>query len=80
MLAEAALHPHHRAPGGFLLLVLIVLAILYVGWRTGRLRGLWSLTRARGLRNELRDHQISPLALLPLAVLVIVVVILLVAH
>jgi heme A synthase len=80
MPAGTALHYQHRAPGGVLLLVLIVLAILYVAWRTGRLRGLWSLARARSLRSEVRDHRISPLALLPLAVLVIVVVILLIAH
>jgi small-conductance mechanosensitive channel len=80
MLAQAALNPHHRAPGGVLLAVLILLAILYVAWRTGRLRGLWSLARSRSLRNELRDHRISPLSLLPLAVLVIVLVVLLIAH
>lgn len=80
MLRSAALLRHHHLPNGVLLAVLIMIAILYVGWRTGRLRNLRPGRRLRLLRGDLREQRISPFSLVPLAVLVIVIVVLLVAH
>lgn len=79
----AVLAQHHRGPTGWLLGALIVLAILYLGWRRGRARrpnGLAGLTGLARLRAEFRELRIGPLTLLPLALLVIVVVVLLIAH
>lgn len=78
MLLTAALH--HQRPSGALLAALIVLAVLYIGWRTGRLRRLRSGIRASRLRADLREHRFSPVSFIPLALLVIVVVVLLIAH
>jgi uncharacterized membrane protein YidH (DUF202 family) len=77
---SAALTNHHHTPSGLLLFVLIVIAILYVTWRTGNLGRLRNGLRATRLRSDLRDQRISPFTLMPLALLVIVVVVLLVAH
>jgi hypothetical protein len=77
----AALAQHHRGPSGWVLGALIVLAILYFGWRRGRGRSSQNLSgRLTRLRAELPDLRIGPLTLLPLALLVIVIVILLVTH
>ncbi len=46
-----ALVAHHRAPSGWFLVGVVVIVLLYVGWRTGRLRRLRTLegvTRMRG--------------------------------
>jgi hypothetical protein len=80
-MTPAVLAEHHRNPSGWLLAVLIVLVIVYFGWRRSRGRSSQSLSdRLTRLRAELSDLRIGPLTLLPLALLVIVVVILLVAH
>jgi hypothetical protein len=74
---------HHSAPGGLLLAVLIVLAILYVGWRTGRLGRAWSAARARRLSGRgggLAGVRVRPLALLPTLLLILVVVLLLITR
>ncbi|MGH7211365.1 MAG: hypothetical protein ACREF1_07890 [Acetobacteraceae bacterium] len=71
---------HHRTPTGPLLVVVIVLALLYVAWRTGRLRRLRGLSGAARLRSELTGLRIRPLAFLPLTVLVIVAALLLILH
>jgi hypothetical protein len=76
----AVLTNHHHRPSGLLLFVLIVIAILYVAWRTGNLGRLRLGGRATRLRADLRDQRISPFTLMPLALLVIVVIVLLVAH
>lgn len=70
---------HHRLPTGGLLVVLVLLALLYLGWRTGRLGGLRRYLHARragggGLWPE--GVRIGPLALLPTALLLIVVLLL----
>ncbi len=74
------LQHHHRPPSGPLLAALIVLAALYVGARTGRLGRLRSGLRAFRVRQEMRGVHVSPLSLVPLAVLVVVVVVLVTAH
>lgn len=77
---EAALQQHHRPPGLALIFILIALGVLYVAWRTrwlGRLRTLLGVSR---MRRELQGYRISPVSLIPLAVLVIVVVVLVVEH
>lgn len=79
MLFSAVLH-HHHSPSGPELAVLIVIAILYVGWRTGRLGRLRAGARASRLRGDLREQRLSPFSFVPLALLVIVVVVLLIAH
>ncbi len=71
---------HHHTSGGVVLIAVIVLAVLYVGWRSGLLGRLWAGVRSSSLRGELREHRISPFTLLPLALLVIVVVVLLIAD
>lgn len=71
---------HHHAPAGALLGVLLALVVLYVGWRTGRLRALRGLVRARMPRTTPTRVRISPFALVPLVILVIVVVLLVLAH
>lgn len=71
---------HHQVPKGPLLAVLVVLALLYVAWRAGRLRVLRSRPTAAGVRGGLRDLNLRLTALLPTLVLVIVIVVLLIAH
>lgn len=71
---------HHHTPSGVLLAVLVALAILYAGWRMGWLGRLRAGQRARRLRDELNEQRISPVSLIPLAVLVVVVVLLIVNH
>lgn len=79
MIPVAALQ-HHQTPGLGLILVLIVLGLLYVAWRTRRLGRLRTLFGVARMRRELHDERISPVSFLPLAVLVIVVVVLLIAR
>jgi cytochrome c biogenesis protein CcmG/thiol:disulfide interchange protein DsbE len=68
---------HHKTPTGWFLALIIFLAVLYVGWRTGRLGKVRGAVRVRLLRNELRDVRIRPVALLPSLLLVVVLVALL---
>jgi hypothetical protein len=70
----------HRAPTGWWLAVPIAVALLYAGWRTGRLAKLHTAARGIRLRNELRGVRISPLALVPTALLLIVIVVLVIAR
>ena len=63
-----------------MVVVVIAFVLLYLAWRTGRIRSLHARNRALNWRAELREAGISPFSLIPLALLVIVVVILLVAH
>jgi len=72
-------NPHKTAAALFLAL-LIVLALLYVGWRTGRLGKLRSAVGVMRLRGELRGVRVRPIALLPTALLLVVVVALLINH
>jgi hypothetical protein len=76
----AALTNHHHTPSGLLLFVLIVIAIVYVAWRTGNLGRLRIGGRATRLRADLRDQRISPFTLMPLVLLVILIIVLLIAH
>lgn len=76
----AALAHHHGGPDGWVLGALIVLAILYAGWRRGRARNEPGVNRLERLRADLRDLRIGPLTLLPLVLLVIAIVVLLLAR
>jgi cytochrome oxidase Cu insertion factor (SCO1/SenC/PrrC family)/thiol-disulfide isomerase/thioredoxin len=67
----------HQTPTAWFLVLVILLALLYVGWRTGRLGKLRSGLGVMRLRNELRGVRVRPVALLPTALLVVVVVALL---
>ena len=79
-LAAVAAAIHHTAPTGWFLAFVVLLALLYVAWRTGRLRHLRSSAAAWRLRGEFRGLRVRPAALLPTVVLVIVVVVLLLDH
>ncbi len=70
----------HKAPTGPVFAVVIFLTLLYVAWRTGRLKGLRSTASALRTRGALEGVKVRPLALLPTLLLVIVVVVLLIAH
>lgn len=80
LIALIGFNPHHRAPSGWLLLVIVLLVLLYVAFRTGRLGKLSNALRDGRVRGPKRRLQVSPLALLPTAVLVIVIVVLLLTH
>jgi cytochrome oxidase Cu insertion factor (SCO1/SenC/PrrC family)/thiol-disulfide isomerase/thioredoxin len=60
--------PGHKLPSGLFLVVIVALLLLYVGWRTGRLGKL----RPRRPRIP-RGLRLSPIALLPTALLAVVV-------
>ena len=79
-LIPTALVRHHQAPGIVLVMVIVVLGLLYVAWRTGRLRGRRPLLGVSRAREELKETRISPFTLVPLALLVIVVIVLILAH
>jgi ABC-type branched-subunit amino acid transport system permease subunit len=70
----------HQTPTGWFLALLIVLAVLYVALRTGRLGKLRTAVRDLRLRSEFRGIRIRPVALVPTVLLVIVVALLLIAH
>jgi hypothetical protein len=76
----AAQDSDHRAPTGWLLAVGIVVALLYFAWRTKRLGKLRSAVAGLRLRSELRGIRISPLALVPTALLLVVIAILLISR
>jgi len=59
---------HHKLPTGVLLAVIVALLLLYIALRTGRLRKL----NPRGLIS-LRGVRVTPIALLPTALLAVVV-------
>ena len=71
---------HHTRPSGPLLVIVIIFAVLYFAWRTGRLRGLRGHAGLARMRSELRGLRVGPLTFLPLALLLIVVGLLLLAH
>lgn len=71
---------HHTAPTGWFLALLILLALIYIAWRTGRLRNVRSSIGRLRLRGELRGVRIRPMALLPLALLLIVIAVLVINH
>jgi hypothetical protein len=84
-LLTAASHTPHTTPTGWFLAVMLLLVVLYVLWRSGRLRKLLGAVgerRAAGSRRGLLPEgvHVRPIALLPLAILVIVVAALLVNH
>jgi hypothetical protein len=70
------LEHHHRAPALWFVAVLVLIGLLYWGWRTGRLGRLRSAARVARLRSELAGVRLRPVALVPTALLVIVVVVL----
>jgi cytochrome oxidase Cu insertion factor (SCO1/SenC/PrrC family)/thiol-disulfide isomerase/thioredoxin len=71
---------HHKAPVGWFLALIIVLALLYLLWRMGHLGKLRSVTGVLRLRGELRGIRVRPVALLPTVLLLVVVVALLINH
>jgi hypothetical protein len=79
LLAAVAVH-QHRSPNALVVVVVVAFALLYIAWRTGRIKPLRSRPRALNWRAELRESGISPLSFIPLAVLVIVVVVLLLGR
>ncbi len=78
--AQSTRANHHQMPTGWFLALLAILLLLYVGWRSGRLRQLLGAARATRPRGERRGIRVRPGALLPLALLVIVVVALLIDN
>ncbi len=79
-LVAVASTTHHRGATGWFLVLLIVLGILYVGWRSGTLGRLGADLGRMRLRGELRGVRIRPIALLPSLLLLIVLAILLIEH
>jgi len=72
------MHAHHTTV--WFLTLLIVLALLYIGWRTGQLRKLRGALGGMRMRSELRGVRVGPFALLPTALLLIVIAILLISR
>jgi len=70
----------HYAQTAVFVAVVILLALLYVGWRTGRLGKLRGAAARLRLRNEMKDVRIRPVTLLPLALLLIVIVLVLISQ
>jgi cytochrome oxidase Cu insertion factor (SCO1/SenC/PrrC family)/thiol-disulfide isomerase/thioredoxin len=70
----------HHAPAGWLLALLILSPLLYVVWRSGRLRRLWTRLGSMRPRRELKRLRITSVALLPAALLAIVVAALVINH
>ena len=70
----------HQTPTGWFLALLVVLALLYVAFRTGRLKKLWRAVGRQRMRGELRGLRIRPIALLPMVLLMIVVIALVINH
>jgi cytochrome oxidase Cu insertion factor (SCO1/SenC/PrrC family)/thiol-disulfide isomerase/thioredoxin len=71
---------HHKNPTGWFLAALILLALLYVGWRSGAIRKLLAAVGRARLRGELKGVRIRPIALLPTLLLLIIVVALVINH
>ncbi len=76
--AVTASTTHHGGATGWFLGLLIVVGLLYVGWRSGTLSRWGSDLRRIRLSGELKGVRIRPLALLPTLVLLIVVALLLI--
>jgi hypothetical protein len=79
-LAALTTSNHHKTPTGWLLVLVIALALLYLAVRTGRLGKLRGLVRGLRARGELRGVRVGPAALVPTALLLIVVAVLLITH
>ena len=79
LLAITAAH-HHRTPSVLVAVIAVAFVLLYIAWRTGRIKPLRARSGALNWRAELKESGISPFSLIPLAVLVLVVVVLLIAH
>jgi hypothetical protein len=84
-LLGAILHKNHATPAGWFLAVVVLLVLLYVLWRSGRLRRLIDAIgehrtagAGRGLLPE--GVHVRPVALLPLALLLIVIAVLVISH
>jgi hypothetical protein len=78
-------HMHHKTPAGWFGAVVVLLVVLYVLWRSGRLSKLIDAIGERRMSGAGRGVlpegvHVRPVALVPLALLVIVVVVLLIAH
>jgi cytochrome oxidase Cu insertion factor (SCO1/SenC/PrrC family)/thiol-disulfide isomerase/thioredoxin len=71
---------HHKTPTGWFLALLILLLLVYIGWRSGRLRKLRGVVGEMRLLGEMRGVRIRPVALLPTALLVVVVVALVISQ
>jgi hypothetical protein len=78
-------HPHHATRAGWFLAVVVLLVLLYILWRSGRLRRLLDAiaerrgsSSGRGLLPE--GVHVRPIALLPLTVLLIVIAVLVISH
>lgn len=84
-------HTHHATRAGWFLAVVVLLVVLYVLWRSGRLRRLLDAIgerrgagaesgagSGRGLLPE--GVHVRPVALLPLALLLIVIAVLVISH
>jgi hypothetical protein len=82
----STLHTHHATPGGWFLAVVVLLVVLYLLWRSGRLRKLLDAIGERrtagatGRRLLPEGVHVRPVALLPLALLLIVVAVLVISH
>jgi hypothetical protein len=78
-------HIHHATPAGWFLAVVVLLVLLYILWRRGRLRRLLDAIgerrgtgSGRGLLPE--GVHVRPVTLLPLALLLIVIAVLVISH
>jgi hypothetical protein len=80
-------HTHHATRSGWFLAVVVLLVVLYILWRSGRLRRLLDAIResrgagagsGRGLLPE--GVHVRPVALLPLALLLIVIAVIVISH
>jgi hypothetical protein len=72
---------HHRgATSGWLIALLVVLGLLYVGWRSGALRRIGADVGRMRPGRELRGLRIRPITLLPSLALLIVVLVLVIEH
>ena len=61
-----------HTPTGWFLALLILLPLLYVAWRSGRLGKLWARVASMRPPGQLKGSRIMPFALLPAALLAIV--------
>ncbi len=80
VLVAAAHAGGHQTPTGWLLAFLILLAVLYVAWRSGHLGRLRGAAGSLRLRGELRGVRIRPTALVPTALLLIVIAVLVITR
>ena len=80
-------HAHHATRAGWFFAVVVLLVVLYVLWRSGRLRRLLDAIgerrgagaeSGRGLLPE--GVHVRPVTLLPLALLLIVIAVIVISH